>query len=191
VEQNDEWGYITRSGDLAIEPQFERAYRFFEGRALVRENGTYGFIDTSGAYAVPPSYAAAGPFSGGIAPVRPDSLWGFIDRSGTMVIAPQFAMAAHDLVSDSNFTEMVPFPQRAEPPRFVLPEAVPSYFSENYARVRQDGSWGFLDRRGTLAIPPQFSAAGSFRNGLARVQFRSGDIGYVTPDGTRIWPPRE
>jgi hypothetical protein len=191
VEQEDAWGYITRSGDLAIEPQFDRAYRFFEGRALVRENGAYGFIDTSGTFALPPTYAAAGPFSEGLAPVRPDSLWGFVDRNGTMVIAPQFAMTARGLVPDSDSTELNRSAQHAEAPRVAAPAAPPSYFSENYARVRRNGHWGYLDRRGNVAIPPQFAAAGDFRNGLARVRLRSGEVGYVTPTGVRVWPPTE
>ena len=93
IEQEDEWGYMTREGTPAIPPQFDRAYRFVDNRALVRQNGQYGFINTNGTAVIPPSYAAAGPFSEGLAPVRPDSLWGFIDRDGDVVIPPQFATA--------------------------------------------------------------------------------------------------
>ena len=191
VEQEGAWGYITRTGDLAIEPQFDQAYRFFESRALVRENGKYGFIDTSGTFAISPTYAAAGPFSQGLAPVRPDSLWGFVDRSGTMVIAPQFAMTARGLVPNPDSTEGRRSAQRTGPPRIAAPATPPSYFSESYARVKQNGDWGYLDRRGNVAISPQFAAAGDFRNGLARVRLRNGEMGYVTPAGTRVWPPTE
>jgi hypothetical protein len=94
VRQNGAWGYATGGGTLAIAPQFERADRFVEGRALVRRNGRYGFIDTSGTAVIPPTYAAARPFSKGRAPVRPDSLWGFVDREGRMVIEPRFRWAS-------------------------------------------------------------------------------------------------
>ncbi len=190
VEQQGEWGYITREGDLVIEPQFDRAYRFFEDRALVRQNDRFGFIDTSGTFVIPPSYAAAGPFSEGLAPVRPDSLWGFVDRSGTMVIRPQYAMAARNLARPDTAHPDGTEPH-AEPLLFAAPTAPPSYFSDRYARFRQNGHWGYLDRRGDVALAPQFDSASDFRNGLARVQLQNGEMAYVTPNGTRIWPPTE
>lgn len=38
-------------------------------------------------------------------------------------------------------------------------------------------------------IPPRFAAARDFRAGLARVRLPDGRMGYVTPDGTVVWPP--
>lgn len=191
VEQDEAWGYARGDGTLAIAPQFERAYRFVEGRALVRRDGRYGFIDTSGAAVIPPTYAAARPFSEGRAPVRPDSLWGFVDRAGTMVIEPQFRWAARPAVDSLSPTvpdSLAPAPQ-ASGPTLVPPIGPTTYFSEGRARIRRDGRWGFIDRAGEVVIPPRFARAGSFRDGLARVRFADGRTGYVTRDGTVVWPP--
>jgi hypothetical protein len=193
VRQDGAWGYATGAGTLAIAPQFERAHRFVEGRALIRQDGRYGFIDTSGAAVIPPTYAAARPFSEGLAPVRPDSLWGFVDRAGRMVIEPRFRWAAgapgHALVAGG--PDSLAPSSKGTGPTLVPPAGPTAYFSEGRARVRRDGRWGFVDRSGTLVIPPRFARARDFRDGLARVRFVDGPTGYVTRDGAVVWPPQQ
>ena len=48
--ENDEWGYVDRSGEWVIEPQFSNAYDFQDGIARVYEasDGSYGYIDSNG-----------------------------------------------------------------------------------------------------------------------------------------------
>jgi hypothetical protein len=41
VQQNEKWGYINRSGEIIIKPQFDSAELFADGLALVRAN-TFG-----------------------------------------------------------------------------------------------------------------------------------------------------
>lgn len=93
AERDGQWGYVTKEGDFAIKPQFDRAHQFSDNRALVRQNDRFGFIDTSGRIVVSPTFVAAKPFSEGLAPVRPDSLWGYIDRDGELLIQPRFRSA--------------------------------------------------------------------------------------------------
>lgn len=93
VEKTDQWGYATRYGRLIIEPQFEKAHRFVDNRALIRLEGKFGFIDTTGSVVISPTYTNARSFTEGFAPVRPDSLWGYVNRSGRLVIQPRFAQA--------------------------------------------------------------------------------------------------
>jgi len=187
VEQEGAWGYITGDGRLALEPRYERAYRFVNDRALVRQDGRYGFIDPNGTVVIPTTFAGAGPFSDGIAPVRPDSLWGFIDRTGTMVVAPRFRLPPSPTADLSSHDSLTLSPADSSAPALVPSRSV-SYFSDNRARIRHNGRWGYVDRTGTTVIPPRFARAGRFRNGLARVQFVDGSTGYVRPDGTVVWP---
>jgi len=193
VEQHDEWGYVTRTGSLAVEPQFDRAYRFVGNRALVRQNGRFGYVDPSGAIVVPPTFAAAHSFSDELAPVRPDSLWGFIDRTGTLVIPPQFQFAPPTPDGPSGASSLFPNAEDsvATPlPAFVPPTpSVPQYFSENRARIRTADGWGYLNREGIIVIAPRFAWAGDFFRGRARVHLDDGRIGYVRPDGGLVWPP--
>jgi hypothetical protein len=183
VEQNGQWGYVTGTGRLAIAPQFDRAYRFVDNRALVRTDERFGFIDTTGAVVIPARYAAAGHFSNGRAPVRPDSLWGFVDRAGDLAIPPRFGLSAQ---AGGVFGAT----GRGEADTVLVPPAVGEapYFAEGRARIRTDGAWGFIDRSGAVVVPPRYTRAWSFRDGRARVRLADGRMGYVTPAGALVWP---
>ena len=56
------YGYINLEGVYMINPQFDEAGEFFDGRALVRKGNLYGYIDEKGTYVIPPKYVSATPF---------------------------------------------------------------------------------------------------------------------------------
>ena len=190
VEQNGEWGYISRDGNVVIEPQYDRAYPFYENRALVRQGGQFGFIDTSGSPVIPIGFSRAWHFSEGIAPVQQDSLWGFVDRTGDMILEPQLAAVSglSNLQSspspDTRPADSVEHPSLA--PSF---SPVPYYFSEGRARIRTGDGWGYVDRKGSSAVEPRFQSATGFRDGLARVTFTNDEMGYINTEGSVVWPP--
>lgn len=195
VEHNGEWGYVTRAGSLAIEPQFDRAHSFVGDRALVRQKDQFGYVDPTGTVVIPPTFADARSFADELAPVRPDSLWGFIDRTGTVVIPPQFHVpsTAPDAFASSidlNAPDSDSGTTNPDRPTYVPPSpSEPRYFAENRARIRTADGWGYVDREGTTVIPPRFEWAGDFRNGRAPVHLPDGRLGYVRPDGALVWPP--
>jgi hypothetical protein len=197
IRQDSLWGFIDRTGEVAIAPQFDRAWRFSEGRALIRDGRRYGFIDTTGAVVVAPQFADAWHFSDGVAPVQTDSLWGFIDRSGEIVVAPQFDLAPGVVEEgppgDAAFRRAQvdgQYGYRNEDGELVIqPRFDQAWtFSGGLARVRKDGRWGFINRRGEVVIDPQFAQAWDFRQGLARVQTPDGRIAYVDTTGAVVWP---
>ncbi len=48
--------------------------------------------------------------------------------------------------------------------------------------IIKDGRWGYINRSGTISIPPQFDAAWKFSEGLAKVKI--GDrFAYINPEG--------
>lgn len=64
------FGYINKSGQFVVRPQFERAYSFSEGHAVaVFPNGNYGYIDRDGNVAIKPRFSSAHSFSEGLAQV--------------------------------------------------------------------------------------------------------------------------
>ena len=63
------WGYITKSGDTVINPQFDRAEIFAEGLAPVKM-GKWGYVDTAGKVAINPQFDRADVFSEGLAAVK-------------------------------------------------------------------------------------------------------------------------
>ncbi|MHB8833316.1 MAG: WG repeat-containing protein [Desulfobacteria bacterium] len=54
--------------------------------------------------------------------------------------------------------------------------------------VRVSGKDGFIDRGGTVVIPPIFEEASTFSEGLARVK-KDGYWGYMDKDGNMVIPP--
>jgi len=64
-------------------------------------------------------------------------------------------------------------------------------FAEGLAPVQDIGSlkWGYIDRRGSYAIEPQFDQAYSFSDGLAGVQMGE-KRGFILPDGSFAAPPQ-
>ncbi len=55
VKQNDKWGYIDKTGEAVIKPQFRVAWEFSGGLALVRIGDKYGYIDKTGKYVWEPT----------------------------------------------------------------------------------------------------------------------------------------
>src|SRR3954462_2626566 len=48
IRQDGKWGYINRTGEVVIKPQYDDAWDFSEGLAYVREGARRGLIDKTG-----------------------------------------------------------------------------------------------------------------------------------------------
>lgn len=85
------YGYLDRTGKIVIEPQFEYAEPFFEGRAFVEFNGKPAFTDMGGnIVAIPNCKPFAMAFSDGLRLVKATDKFGYFDKSGKMAIPPAF-----------------------------------------------------------------------------------------------------
>jgi hypothetical protein len=148
-------GYIDRTGNPVIPPQFSEGTDFHEGLAaailekncLIVNGGScapgrytagrnpdappcrWAIIDKRGQPVSGEPFDYVGEFSEGLAAVQVDKLWGYADRSGKIVIAAQWS--------------------RVEP------------FSEGLAMV-WDGAAGYIDHSGKFVLPSQFPGAESF-----------------------------
>lgn len=193
VKVSGKWGYVNSNGQLVINPQFDNAGEFQEGRARVclgkpcswwdasPGDSRWGYIDVSGKVVVTPQYASASSFSEGLASVctgdctesdasKPSSR-GYIDRDGKLVIPMQFGLAGD--------------------------------FKEGLAQVcigkcnweidrGFNGKFGFIDHTGHFAINPQYDNANDFENGFASVSVGKGNdakTGYIDKTGKIIWQP--
>ena len=189
------FGYIDRSGRLVIEPRDVVAPQwlspFAEGLACVLQVDKIGYIDKTGQMVIPAQYVDAHPFSEGLAAVTVDNKYGYIDRSGKMVIAPQF-----DDVGP--FTEGLAGVVTGGKPGFIDKTGALVIKGEDFvdargfsdglaAAVGANGRYGYLDRTGRFAIPPQFHHAGDFHEGLAAVNPAGaewpGDLAYIDKTG--------
>jgi hypothetical protein len=190
VKVSGKWGYVNSSGQLVINPQFDNAEEFHEGRAKVclgkpcnwwdsPGDSRWGYIDVSGKVVVTPQYGAASSFSEGLASICSEEcsksdtskpIRGYIDRDGKLVIPMQFGIAG-------DFKEGL---------------AQVCIGKCDWKESGYNGKFGFIDHSGHFVINPQYDNAGDFENGFAKVTLGKGDdakSGYVDKAGKIIWQP--
>jgi hypothetical protein len=167
------WGYVDREGRWVIEPRFDRAFEFREGRATVVVGEENFLIDPAGERHGEPFLMAMGLFSEGLMPALrasddPDApsivvgpgkivtaYFGYLDREGRWAIEPRF------------------------------PRAHPFHEGRAHATIKagNDERWGFIDTSGAWVIPPTFHWAERFEHGLAPVRTPDQLYGFVDRDG--------
>jgi hypothetical protein len=110
-------------------------------------------------------------------PIIENDKWGLIDWNGKIVVPAQF-----DWVGDA-----------WEGPSYMGERAYPwkSYPLRDELIVVMVGSkFGYIDRNGSIVIKPQFGAAHSFSQGLARVRAGNGRWGYIDRSGNLVIAPQ-
>lgn len=168
---NDKRGYIDRTGKIVIEPKWNGANNFSNGRAVVAVNSPHykeGYIDRTGKLVIPAVFDDASDFDDdGLALVgvgkfglhgSGEHKFGFIDLNGNWVIKP-------------TYREMYGF-------------------SEGLAAAKNDyGKWGFIDKTGKVIIPFQFEIGSGFSEGLAPM-FSKDKYGYIDKSGKWVIEPQ-
>ena len=175
---NGKAGFIDKTGKMAIAPRFLHASpildpAFCDGliAASVGEypNIYYGIINHAGDFVIQPRYVMLENFSEELAPFYKDGLWGFLDKRGNEVIPAQYKSVNH--------------------------------FSEGLAAVEiKNQHFVYIDKTGQIVLDKTshlvfswnddvfpirkmgFSRAGSFHDGLARVEC-SGKRGLIDKSG--------
>ena len=183
MPEGGKWGYVDRDGNWIIEPRWEQADDFSEGRAAVGNGQRWGIIDRSGEpvlelrYESPSRITVNGerissspfePFSEGCAAAEiftSQAEYLFVDRDGGLhrPTLPD----GRELAGLGNFSEGL------------------AWFSWS-----EDLEWhyGWLDSRGEVAIPAEFADAGDFVGGLAPAESSRGGAGFIDPDGRLVLP---
>jgi len=156
VKTSDNWGYIDKTGKTVIFPQYEEAYLFSDGLALVRKDKKYGYIDKEGKYIINPVYVSATPFKDGLALITTDNSYPtFINKKGEM----QF------IVNEADVCRL---------------------FSEDLAAFKTNNKWGFKDKTGKTIINPLYFSATDFKDGLVAVANEVNDklvYGFINAKG--------
>jgi hypothetical protein len=193
VQHDGKWGFIDRTGRLAVDYQFEEAAYSQDGMAAVRDGGIWGAIDGSGAMVIDPQYENAFYFSEGLAYVRTGAGPAFIDATGEVVIPShpewQGAREFSEGWAGVYLKEGCGFIDVSGELVLWLPEATDvGCFSEGVARVRVGGSYGYVDRSGDFEIDPQFRYATDFSDGLAVVERKFGECEVIDHTGRVVVP---
>lgn len=164
------YGYIDLLGQLVIEPQFTHAEPFREGLAPAQFGDLYGYIDRTGSFVIPPQFEAAEPFFDGRAQIALGGKTGYINHRGDIVIEPVYDYGGNfrngrALVAQEGVLAYIDAAGNIE---IELAEMTRGgNFAEGLAAVAIGDQYGFVDLQGNFAIPPQFSYASNFQDGLA------------------------
>ncbi|WP_321436654.1 WG repeat-containing protein [uncultured Bacteroides sp.] len=163
VKIGGKWGYINKSGEFIIKPQFDHAYEFNDnGLASVDINGRCGYINKFGKLVIEPQFEVAINFdSTGYAEVQQNKKRGLINMSGKFILEPKY-------------------------------EDVDLFYKEKLIAVCEKGKWGYLDLNGRYVIKPQFERIdydGFSKNGLTAVSL-NGKYGIINKNGKFILKPQ-
>jgi WG containing repeat len=138
-KESELYGFIDFNYHLVIPIEYESAFPFQGGRALVVKNGKTGYINRYNKAEIPCIYNAITGYSEGLYCVfHPEKGWGYIDYNGNVKI-------------NYGWREASPFADGL------------ASVENAYA------SWGYIDTKGTLLIPYQFEKAEMFNGGIAAV----------------------
>jgi WG containing repeat len=216
-------GYVNPVGQLSIITDYTVARSFHEGmagvsmrrnpfvRGILSRASRYGFIDKSGKLSIPMKFDAIGDFNDGLAAVKIKRKWGYINKQGRIIVHPKFKSAGefHDGLASVQIHQnrdaiinrrgkiiKTFLSLRNHPSLSALAEQESLTFSEGLipAFDRQKGV-GYMNSKGKLVIPHQFSKASRFSNGLAVVSKKAvvnNDhstqtfSGYINRDGRTV-----
>ncbi len=187
---NGNYGYIDKTGKLAIATQYKEARSFSEGLAAVKIGEKWGYIDTKGNLAIQPQFTSVDSFSEGLARVQIDNRFGFIDKTGKLIIpnnfdgADSFAEGLAIVQVNQQWSYIDKTGKLLIPPQ---PHFLSS-FSEGLAAIKVDSKYGFIDQTGKIVIEPQFLEVKPFSEGLAAVRNSSPDYqwGYIDKTGKLV-----
>lgn len=208
IKTGKKWSYIRKDGTPLSNVTFDAAEPFSEGLArvgVVRTNfydrhfggysGTrmaYGFVDQTGRYAIKPKFLSAASFSDGLSRVSiPAGDWFgesedfiFIDKQEHRV-SPRLAYAEpfkDGLALVMNKRHKLGFinTDGHYVIHFETEDRVYAGHTSPVIRTR----YGFIDTKGTQVIPPRFSSARPFSDGLAYVD--EGKRGFINRKGERV-----
>ncbi len=160
-KQEDKYGYLNENGEPAIPVQYDDAFNFVDGVAVVKMGTNYGAIDKGGNQSV--NYQANPLMS-----IGEDRLgfqdaqtgkFGMRETKGDKIIA----QAMYDGYSPYGFTD------------------------EGLIAVKQGEKWGYIDKNRKDVLPAQFYEASPFFGGMAWIK-RAEDANYeaINSKGTTL-----
>ena len=172
------YGYIDKTGTFIVKPEYDYAYNFSNGLAIVKKNGKYGLIDKTGKVVVPVKFTDIDHISDELAKVRYSYYYGLINiTTGAYVIPPEY-----DSLSFSYYDRLI----KAEKNKkygyidingnVVVPTIYDDIysFSNGFAKVEVDRKQGYVDLVGNVVVPTIYDYIDEFVNGY--VKFKDGPI---------------
>jgi len=190
---NGKFGFMAKTGEIVIEPIFDRVHSFSEGLAAVRIQEQWGYINKVGEVVIKPRFDnSPGFFSEGLADVTLDDKHGYIDKQGTIVIEPSFdgaypfsdGLAAVEANGKWGFID-----KNGE---FVIKPKIDhciGFFKEGRAIVSINSKWQVIDKTGRIVIEAgkySYCTESVFSEGLSVVTNIRDRRGFIDTEGKLV-----
>ncbi len=181
-------GFIDRQGQWRLDPRYDFAARFSEGRSLVRVAGRYGFVDERGELQIPAELNGASWFSCGFACATRGGVHRFVDPVGAVLDAPVLDVPA-------SFRENLAVIRVKDTSRVIRLDGSYAHarqlefarpFSQGLSAAFDEGQWQYVNDEGDTVLRVA-GAADSFVEGLAPVKLPKG-FSYVNRSGEIVIP---
>lgn len=186
------WGFVDKSGNQVINPQFTEVGSFNEDKCAVRnKEGKWGFIDKSGKIIINFQFDDVQKFNDDKAIVYLDDKAGVIDEDGKYIINPQFKFIYQD---HDNY--LIYQDEKAgwcdKDGKFIINPQFDDaeIFGDNkLASIKSGDKYGYIDNEGKIMINPQFDEASQFIDDVAIVK-SSDKYGLIDKEGKFIVNPQ-
>lgn len=182
--------FINDNMDITIPTMFDAAGDFTEGLARVQLKGKWGYINKKGNWVIEPQYSLCYEFNEGYAQASQKGKWGIINKKGEWVIAPLYqdiTMVKEGILATQEklggawkFVDIQG--------KQVISDSFEraGNFANGLAPVRKGDKWGYINKKGEVVIPYQYSGAYEFSpNGLASVE-KNAYWGFINTKGEMV-----
>ncbi len=171
--------FLDLTGKIVLEPDFDYAYDFKDGIAMVfnftdkrQTDKKFGFINKQGDLIIPCNLNDASQFSEGLAYFSSEEYHGYIDITGKIKINlgeyAGFAFSEGFAAVNNNKFQFGFINKNGELViDFKFDEV--GNFKEGFAKFNRDNKFGFIDKTGNERIPANFDIVRNFSEGLAFV----------------------
>lgn len=177
------YGYMDKSGNVAIPEKWEDAGSFNEGFAPVKVSGKWGYIDKSGTLVIDAQWDEANAFKNGFACVANGTGMAIDDVSDDIWIKYiSGGMTDDEFQAMLNGTKKYGVIDQHGKIITDLQWDDKISFSEERAVVMTEGKRGYIDTTGKLIVPCVWDRAGQYSEGLAFVTNES-ENGFLDKDG--------
>ncbi len=184
------------STDPAENQAFEEYLEDYEGSRY-----KWGYLNTEGKLALENDFDDCRDFESGTAVVNIKGKWGMIDKLGKIVIQPRWRSLSsfrEDIAMARSFSGTYYGLSRSDDTLFSIKAEECLPLSGGRARINFKGQWGYIDKDGTVTIPPTYDKTTDFSEGYAAVK---NDRGWTIIDGDgneitnnsydKVIPPKE
>lgn len=120
---------------------------------------------------------------------------GFLDKSGKLIIPMQYVQATIfneglAFVKETDDSPVIAINTKGEEVFRLSDVNNARRFSEGLAAYKENGLWGFVDKKGKVVIKPQYEKVGDFSCGLATAGSTKNVYGFINTKGEMVIEPQ-